>query len=132
MSKQEIAIEKAISQVGEAIPHDLGFEMIQKYYTANPTDNSQVIGKNIILEILAQPGCEGIRFFHAYNEEGEKTLVYMGIDATGKAIVEYNMVSSTGEITKKPAIVADRTSKVEWVKDLWDWIWGNNSEESNP
>lgn len=123
MTKQEIGLQKAVSQIGEAIPHELGFEMIKEYYTANPTEHAQVIGKDIILEILAQPGCEGIRFHHAYNEAGEKTLVYMGIDAQGKSIVEYNFVTPTGEITKKQAIVADRSSKSTWIADLWEWMW---------
>ena len=50
--------------------------------------NLMSFGGKIIEEILAQPGCVGIRFFDAINETGVKTLVYAGIDAKGKNILE--------------------------------------------
>ena len=43
-----------------------------------------LIGRNVIDQILAQPGCVGIRFIDAINEEGQKTLVYVGVDAAAK------------------------------------------------
>ena len=60
--------------------------------------HSYIIGKNAIDMILAQPGCVGIRFFDALNEEGNKTLVYVGIDSKGKSIIEITTVNEDGKL----------------------------------
>ncbi len=44
-------------------------------------------GKDSLLRILSQSGCEGIRFAHCKKPtDGTKTLVAIGIDAEGRAI----------------------------------------------
>ena len=102
--------KRHIAQVGEEITHELGAQMIKDYQAANPTDiKAYQIGRNIIEQILAQPGCVGMQFYNAYNEEGRKTLVYIGVDEFGKSIVEYTVVNNEGSIGKEKAIVADRT-----------------------
>ena len=114
--------QKTIAQVGEAISHDLGAQMITDYQAANPTDTkSYQIGRNIIEQILAQPSCAGIRFYNAYNEAGKKTLVYAGVDESGKTLVEYTVVNNEGNFDSKKAIVADRVNNDEESTFL-DWI----------
>ena len=54
---------------------------------------SYVVGKTIIDQMLAQPGCVAVRFFDAINESGVKTLVYVGMDANGKNILEITTTS---------------------------------------
>ena len=39
----------------------------------------------------------------------EEHLVYTGVDAEGKDILEFSVVNNTGDIVKQDAIVADRT-----------------------
>src|SRR6478735_684180 len=113
MTKIELT-ERKLSQVGEAIPHELGVQMIADYQTANPTDvKSYYIGRDILQQILAQPGCVGIKFYNAYNETGEKTLVYVGIDEAGKAIVKYTVVNTDGSIAVTKATVGDRTVQTD-------------------
>ncbi|MEP7278025.1 MAG: hypothetical protein ABI813_05235, partial [Bacteroidota bacterium] len=76
--------KRPLTQVGEEISHELGAQMIKDYQSANPADvKAYHIGRNIIEQILAQPGCAGMRFYNAYNEIGEKTLVYVGVDESG-------------------------------------------------
>ena len=100
---------KSVAQVGEEITHELGAQMITDYQAANPADvKSYQIGRNIIDQILSQPGCSGMRFYNAYNEKGEKTLVYTGVDEFGKSLVEYTVVNNEGIIDSQKAIVADR------------------------
>ena len=78
---------------------------------------------NIIDQILAQPGCAGMRFYNAYNEIGEKTLVYTGVDEFGKAIVEYTIVTNEGDFDTQKAIVADRINNAELEEFInWDSI----------
>ena len=114
---------KNIAQVGEEITHDLGAKMIQDYQAANPTDiKGYVIGSNILQEIMSQPGCVGISFYNAYNEMGDKTLVYVGIDRAGKVLSEYSVVNYDGTLGLKKAIVADRTIPTD--NDTFvDWEW---------
>jgi len=117
--------ERKLSQVGEAIPHELGVQMIADYQTANPTDvKSYYIGRDILQQILAQPGCVGIKFYNAYNEIGEKTLVYVGIDQAGKAIVKYTVVNSDGSIAVTKATVGDRTVNTDsdLFGEIWEWL----------
>ncbi|MEP6750137.1 MAG: hypothetical protein ABJB86_20530 [Bacteroidota bacterium] len=101
--------KKTIAQTGEEITHELGAEMIKDYQAANPNDvKSYHIGRNIIDQILSQPGCVGMRFYNAYNEMGQKTLVYTGVDDFGKSLIEYTMINNDGSFGKNKAIVADR------------------------
>ena len=114
--------KKAIAQVGEAITHELGAQMIMDYQAANPADTKNyLIGRNIIEQILSQPGCAGIKFYNAYNEAGKKTLVYVGIDAAGKSLVEYTVVNNEGDLGSEKAIVADRVNNDDESTFL-DWI----------
>jgi hypothetical protein len=121
-SKKEIAL------IGKEIGLELGKEMVRDYQIANPNDvQFYNVGKNIINQILNQPGCEGIRFYNAYNEMGEKTLVYVGLDANGKALLSYSVINNEGELKREAAIVADRidrgngTVKTEISIDDWTW-----------
>jgi len=98
-----------IASIGEEIGVELSTQMVKDYQKANPSDvRSYLIGRNIIDQILAQPGCVGIKFYNAYNEIGEKTLVYVGVDQNGKAIVEFKVVNSNGQLDSTKGIVADR------------------------
>src|SRR4249919_2631608 len=100
--------KKTIRKVGEEITHELGIQMIKDYQAANPTDTkAYLIGRDIIDQILAQPGCVGMKFFNAYDEKGEKTLVYVGVDQNGKSIIEFKVVNSVGELVIEKGIVAD-------------------------
>src|SRR6185369_15815629 len=73
-------LQKDLKTVGEEISYQLGAQMVKDYQVANPNDvKSYYIGRNIIDQILAQPGVVGLRFYNAYNEEGKKTLVYVGV-----------------------------------------------------
>lgn len=100
--------KKAVAAIGEDIGLELGNRMVKDYQNANPNDvKSYLIGSEILKQILAQPGVCGIQFYNAYNELGQKTLVYVGVDAEGVNIVNYTVVSAEG-MSSVPAIVADR------------------------
>ena len=115
--------KKPIAQVGEAITHELGAQMITDYQAANPNDTKNYqIGRNIIEQILSQPGCAGIKFYNAYNEAGRKTLVYVGIDEAGKSISKYTVVSNEGGLSTQKAIVADRTVDNDNEFNAWEWL----------
>jgi hypothetical protein len=114
--------KKTIAQVGEAINHELGARMIQDYQLANANDTkSYLIGRDIIEQLLNQPNCVGIKFLNAYNEKGKKTLVYVGVDESGKSIAEFTTVDNKGNLRTEQAIVADRVRESD-EDSLWDTI----------
>jgi hypothetical protein len=122
MMQKELQAKKDYAQVGEEISHELAAEFILAYDKAYPDDIKWFcMGKNILSEILSQPGCAGIRFYNGINEKGQKTLVYVGVDAEGKDIVTKTVVQEDGSIATVKATVADRN---EGGFDFWTWLFG--------
>lgn len=126
MAKNQTLV-KPLSAIGEEIGYELGNQMVTDYQTANQNDvHSYVIGRTIIDQILAQPSCAGIKFLNAYNEMGEKTLVYVGLNKDGKAILEFTCVNNSGLLETNKGIVADRIKTgggpVRSL-DSEDWAW---------
>lgn len=123
MTNQLLTLKK-VASIGEEIGLELGTQFIKDFQIANPTETQyHVIGRNIIDEILAQPGCVGLRFYNAYNEVGEKTLVYVGLNEEGKAILEYTCINNEGLIELNKGIVADRARQQDFSDDeSWGWI----------
>jgi hypothetical protein len=39
-------------------------------------------------ELLAQPGCSGLRFYYGRNQAGADTLILVGVDQNGKDITD--------------------------------------------
>ena len=109
---QELSTKTSIAKIGEEIGLDLGAQMVKSYQEANPTDVKwYMIGREIIGKILAQPNCVAIRFYNALNENGEKTLVYVGVDKDGTQILEYAAINKLGILENHNGIVADRAEK---------------------
>ena len=101
------------AQVGEEIGKELGAQMIASYRTVNPTETtSYFVGRNVLEQILAQPGCVGVKFYDAYNEAGEKVLVYVGATAQGTDILEVVTINTEGKLAAEKGIVADRGIKL--------------------
>jgi hypothetical protein len=122
MMQTELLTKRNIATIGEEITHELGAEFIRDYQQAHPTDvKAYVIGKDIINQILAQPGCVGIQFYNAINELGEKTLVYVGLDANSQPIIKYTSINQAGVLSTEKAIVADRAGSAPTSDDPWIW-----------
>ena len=110
MNKESLVKEQVNYQsIGEQISHELAAKMVKDHYDKYSDESkSYVIGRKIIDEILAQPGCVGVRFFDAINESGIKTLVYAGIDSNGKNILEVTTVNDHGKLAVTEGMSADR------------------------
>ena len=113
---QKELLTKDYAAIGEEISHETAAEFRNAYEQAHPTEvRGYVLGRNIIDQILAQPGCVGMRFYYGLNEEGQKTLVYVGVDAEGKDIVKRTVVTEKGIVMNQEATIADR------LQIIWPW-----------
>jgi hypothetical protein len=120
MMQTELLTKSTIAAIGEEITHELGAQFIKNYQAAHPADvKAYVIGKDIINQLLAQPGCEGIKFYNAINEFGQKTLVYVGLNAEGKALVNYPSINDQGALMIESGLVADRSTPSDSEEDWW-------------
>jgi hypothetical protein len=71
---------------GSPIDLELAASWTKHYRDRHPEETiSQFFGKEILENILAQPGCLGIRFYYAYDEPhgGKKHLIIAGAMADG-------------------------------------------------
>ena len=94
--------------VGEEIGKELGAQMISSYRSTNPADvTAYFVGRNILEQVMAQPGCIGIKFYNAYNEVGQKTLVYVGVNAEGNDMLSITTIDTNGQLSNRKGIVAD-------------------------
>jgi hypothetical protein len=106
--QKELLTKKDYAAVGGEIGRETATEFIKAFGQAHPNENHvYYLGRNIIDKILAQPGCVGMRFYYGLNAEGKKTLVYVGMDADGKDLVEQTMVMGNGVMMNHDAIIAD-------------------------
>jgi hypothetical protein len=111
MDQAQVKIKKNYSEIGEAIDHELAAKMVKDFNDVHPDLSKEfVIGKNIIEQMLAQPGCVAIRFYNAINEYGRQTLVYCGLDEKGNIIDKYPVVGENGQLHTVEALIGDRSS----------------------
>ena len=110
MLQKELITKKDYAAIGEEISHELAADFIKAFEETASTGEIKgyQIGRNIIDRILAQPGCVGMRFYYGLNEEGQKTLVYVGVDAEGKDIEKRTVILSNGDLAIADGIIADR------------------------
>lgn len=66
---------------GEIITLAEGAAMTKQWRNTNSNGNAVYYGKNIINQLLAQPGVVGIRFYFGIDTDGKNTLVLAGVDA---------------------------------------------------
>ncbi len=118
MTQNTLVETKTLAEVGENIGLNEGRKLVNAFRAANPeATKGYYIGRNILEQILAQPGCVGINFRKCLTNMNEEHLVYTGVDAEGKDILEFSVVTNTGDIVKQDAIVADRT--IYWDDCKW-------------
>ena len=117
--QKELLTKKNYAAIGEEISHELAVDFVHAFRTNFPTEQPGfTVGRDIIDQILAQPGCVGIRLYNAINEEGQKTMVYLGIDADGNNLLKRTVVMQDGTIAQDDAIVADRLGGLP----AWPWF----------
>lgn len=70
------------------------------YRSANAGSNGNTVkahfyGREVLQQLLEQPGCMGIRIYYARDEKGQKQLVLVGADAEGNDMEDLIMDGSS-------------------------------------
>lgn len=74
---------------GGAISLLAGAALTAAYRSANPGSvKGHFFGRDILLEILDQDGCMGIRIYYGIGDEDEKELVLVGANASENDMTE--------------------------------------------
>jgi len=107
------------ADIGENVGFEIGSQMVKDYYDQYKENTYQFIGKNILLDVISQPGCIGINIIKALNENGEKTYVIVGVNDDGTPILKFPAVNIQGELKFQDGIIADRNVEVPgWLDFL--------------
>jgi hypothetical protein len=116
MVQKELLTQKDYAAVGEEISHEMADNFTNAFKQAHPNENPGYhLGRNIIEKILAQPGCVGIRFYYGFNAEGQKTLVYTGMDANGHPLVNLTKVTEKGVVmSTEEGMICDLIGLGDW------------------
>jgi hypothetical protein len=57
--------------------------------TASPkTERGGMFHRASVDELLGQPGCTGLRFYHGRNADGSSAIVLVGVDAKGNDMTD--------------------------------------------
>lgn len=126
MLQKALLTKKDYAAIGEEISHETAKDFIKAFDREFPSELKYfTMGKNILEQVLSQPGCVGMRFYNGINEKGQKTLVYVGIDADGKDLIERSVVKEDGSIEVVAGLTVDRNNNNNDDSfDVVTWIFG--------
>ena len=110
-----VAAKVNYSEIGQAVDHELAAKMVKNFNDAHPElEKTFIIGKQIIDQIFAQPGCVAISIDNAINEYGKQTLVYYGVDENGRTLDKYPAIDQEGKLYSVEGLIGDRAN-VSWL-----------------
>jgi hypothetical protein len=70
-------------------------EWIRHYRRASPGgEHGGFFHIKPVLELLAQPGCAGLRYYHAVDGDGDYHVILVGVDGEGNDIVRRTVVTN--------------------------------------
>ncbi|XVJ64681.1 MAG: hypothetical protein HEQ40_00355 [Lacibacter sp.] len=114
--QKESVLKQQVEAIGQHIGYEAGEEMVKRFYDKHPEQQyGNIMGRQIIEKILAQPNCAGIVIMPGYNDAGVRQSVLVGIDENRKPILQYNVVDASGEIVSEEGVVGDRTVTEGWA-----------------
>ena len=74
---------------GGEIDHETAISWTKNHRDKHPGEViSHFYGKEILQKLLAQEGCAGLRFYHAYDHHGKKQLVIVGTGHDGNDLID--------------------------------------------
>ena len=113
--QQELLSKPQVSEIGEHIGIEAGEEMVKRFFDTHPDQSyMNVMGREIIEKILAQPNCKGIAIIPGYDSSNVRQAILVGIDENSTPILKYNIVNASGEFKDEEGLVADRGKTWSW------------------
>lgn len=125
MIQNQLTTECKVNAIGEDIGLQKAANEIKNFFDAKGTSEAFVIGRDILVKILAQPSCAGIKIYNAMYDNGNPTLIYLGVDSKGFDLISYSSITCSGTIEENNAIIANRP----WVKTGRSTSTDTNTEE---
>ncbi len=108
MQKELLQKAQDVSTIGRHIGLEAGEEMAKRFFDKHPEQAFvNILGKELFLKALAQPGCEGIAIVPGYNAAGIRQAIIVAVDANKQPIYQYTVVSATGEMSMEEGLVGD-------------------------
>jgi hypothetical protein len=93
----------------DEFPLSTAEEWCANYRTANPTGTkAHYFGYRIILRILGQRGCVGLRSYYALDGNGDQWLILVGVNAAGEDMTD----GIIGETSIPCPAMCDTSSKL--------------------
>jgi hypothetical protein len=98
-------IQGGITGLGDPITADAAAEMLHKWQTAIPDAQETYVdfGKETLLFLLSQAGCEGIRFYFCKNHNDAFSLILIGLDKESREI----NCNDIGNYSKKQPLIVE-------------------------
>ena len=134
-----LADDKTVTGKGRLITPRACYQMVKQKFddTIRSSKNIQkdftgyLVGKEAILQILAQQDCEGIMILDCVNDEDSPSLVILGVDKYEQLlkIDKFSLDDQTITETDKPAdipIVIERIGKIN-TKEVLGLMEGNEA-----
>jgi hypothetical protein len=91
--------------------------LTQRYRKAAPSsEHGGFYWGDHIDQVLRQPGCVGIRYYHGLGEDGSYQIVLVGVDGEGNDIVKVEG-SGSGRVTRAVAKLAARVQQDAVILD---------------
>ena len=114
--QKDLLQKPQVAEIGQHIGYEAGEEMVKRFYDKHADQAfGHIVGRNIIEKILAQPECSGIGVLPAYNDQGQRQLVFVGLNNAGKPILQFNVINIAGELESEEGLVADNFKTAGWA-----------------
>lgn len=123
MQKELLQKSRQVNAIGQHIGLEAAEEIVKAYFDKHPDQAyGNIMGKEIIEQILAQPGCEGILILPAYeySTDDRRHTVLIGVDKDQQPIHVYNLISPEGNLIQNEGIVAENDVKSDVKNASWD------------
>jgi hypothetical protein len=98
-------VQSGVTGLGNPLTADAAAQMLHKWQMAVPDAQEVYVdfGKETLLFLLSQEGCEGIRFYFCKNHGDAFSLVLIGFDKEGREI----NCDEMGNYTKKQPLIVE-------------------------
>ena len=85
---------------GDKITKSKAKKWVKNYKDKHPKSDpktlwSELFDKKIVTDLLSEPGCEGLRIYNSYDDNGNLKFILEGTDANGNNLLPANEESTT-------------------------------------